>query len=123
VLVLLGCGDEDAPDTIAPPPGAESLTRAERGLLARSERQLAGYCARRLSPSGQPRAPSPRERAEAIASADRLIALAERKPHAEVETGVDLRLALGDLIENLEGANCDPAVIARLGEGLAGIPG
>ena len=122
-VLVAGCGEGDGAQTSSPEPAVQSLTRAERQLLERSESQLAAYCSRRVSPSGKPQAPSPRERARALAAVAELVALGARKPGAEVETGVDLRLALGDLVENLEGANCDPAVIARLTEGLAGIPG
>ena len=121
-LLVLGCGDGEGAQTSLPEPAIQPLTRAERQLLEQSEGQLAAYCSRRLSPSGQPRPPSAQERGRALAVVDELIALAERKPGVEVTTGVDLRLALGDLVENLEGANCDPAVIARLSEGLVGIP-
>jgi len=56
-----------------------------------------------------------------FAAAGALIGLARRKPTAELDVNQDLRLFLGDVLENLEGSNCDPRMVARLQAGLAGI--
>jgi hypothetical protein len=125
--LLGGCGgDEGSPATTetSPPTLREQrLTAEERDLARRSEREIAAYCRRlALSVAGERKSPSPRQEASAFAAADRLIGLARRKPAAEIETGVDLRLKLGDIAENLEGSNCDPRIVARLEAGFASVP-
>ena len=67
-------------------------------------------------------APSPGQERAAFGAADRLLGLAARKPTAPLGAGQDLRLFVSDVVENLEGSNCDPRMIARLERGLARIP-
>ncbi|MGH2819111.1 MAG: hypothetical protein ACRDJ5_00505, partial [Actinomycetota bacterium] len=84
---------------------------------------IVDYCRRRaLSLTDPDRRPTVRQQAEAFRAIDDLVALAGEKPRARVRRGVDVSLFLGDLTENLEGANCDPQILARLREGLATLP-
>lgn len=142
VLALLaanaGCGDEEksappAPTTTAgstptttagqSPRGRARLTGEERRLLTIYDRRIEAHCIRVGRSLVNPRAaPSPRQQERAFAAADALIALAAEKPTAPLGAGQDTRLFLSDTIENLEGSNCDPRMIARLSEGLAQIP-
>ena len=122
VLVLLGCGDSR--DAGPPEPAAEppTLTRDERRLLATYEGRIEVHCVRVARSLVDPgRAPTPAQERRAFAAADELAALVARKPRSEVDVGQDLQLYLSDVIENLEGSNCDPRMIARLEKWLAGI--
>jgi hypothetical protein len=98
------------------------LTRGERSLLTKSEARIAEYCRKyALTLSGR-KPPSAKQQEGAFEAADRLIALAQAKPEAEIQTGVDVRLKLGDIAENLQGANCDPSLVERIDQGLAEAP-
>jgi hypothetical protein len=127
LLALAGCGDDDgSPETPGTPPAAEEarrLTAGERNLIARSERRIQGYCTDlALSVTGQRKPPLAADRARAFTAVDDLVELASEKPAAQVEPGVDLRLHVGDIAENLQGSNCDREIITALDEGLARIP-
>jgi hypothetical protein len=119
---LASCGGEEEMD--APPrPAPSPLTAAERRSIASYERRIQDHCFRVASSLADPSAaPSPAQQRRAFQAADRLGALAARKPTAELDAGQDLRLFLGDVIENLEGSNCDPRMRARLAEALGRIP-
>lgn len=124
--LLGGCGgDPDSPpeapvQTTAPEP--RRVTAAERSAAFDSEQTIVAYCARlAASVTGEQRPPSQAREGKAFDAADRLLELASVKPAAEVQTGVDVRLFVSDVLENLEGFNCDPRLIARLEQGLASI--
>jgi hypothetical protein len=119
---LGGCGDEDPPVEEAGSRPSR-LTAEERRLLEVYEGRIQTHCVSVARSLVDPRAaPSPGEQQAAFAAADRLLALAARKPTAPLGAGQDLRLFVGDVAENLEGSNCDPRMIARLERGLARIP-
>lgn len=129
LLAAGGCGDEPAEPTpvvgttTAPAAEPASLTSRERGLLAGYDERINAHCVRVTGSLADPAsAPTPAQRRRAYAAADALIGLAAAKPDAPLGAGQDTRLFLADVIENLEGSNCDPAMIARLEEGLAAIP-
>jgi len=67
-------------------------------------------------------APKPAQVQRAFAAADAFIALARKKPTAPLDVGLDVRLHLSDVVENLEGANCDPRMTYYLERGLSSIP-
>jgi hypothetical protein len=116
-----GCGDDEPFDDAAPP--ATRLTAEERRAVDVYERQIQAHCNRVARSLVEPGAgPSRRQEERAFAAADALVALAAEKPTAPVGPGQDLRLFVSDVTENLEGSNCDPRMIARLEEGLGGIP-
>jgi hypothetical protein len=124
-LAAAGCGDsEDGPaaaTTVSGDPTA--LTKAERDQVREDEAAIVRYCrARALALSEPDERPSVAEQSRALEAVDALVALAAAKPEAEVRPGVALSLFLGDLTENLEGANCDPQILARLDAGLATVP-
>jgi len=88
------------------------------------DKRIQAHCVRVAASLTDPdAAPTPREKQNAFAAADGLIALAARKPTAPLGAGQDTRLFLSDVVENLEGFNCDPRMISRLERGLSGISG
>jgi hypothetical protein len=128
-VALAGCGGTDEDEGEDQPPGttvkveSSRLTAEERRLVRRSEASIVAYSRRAaVAVTGARSPPSARERGQALQSVDRLLELAAEKPTATVARGVDVRLFTGDLAENLEGANCDPAVIDRIEAGLASLP-
>ena len=125
VALAPGCGESateqgGTSSAVAEP---SRLRPKERRLLDVYERQIQAHCVRVARSLVDPRAgPSPRQEAEAFAAADELVALVARKPTAPFGPGQDLRLFLSDVVENLEGSNCDPRMVGRLEQGLAEIP-
>jgi hypothetical protein len=116
-----GCGDEDPVQKAGPRPSR--LTADERRLLDLYEGRIQTHCVRVARSLVDPRAaPSPGQQEAAFEAADRLLGLAARKPTAPLGAGQDLRLFVSDVVENLEGSNCDPRMIGRLEQGLARIP-
>ena len=119
-VVLAGCGAPSADESREPPP---VLTAAERRSVASYEGHIQEHCVRVAQSIADPgAAPTPEQQRRAYAAADALGALAARKPTAEVDVGQDLRLYLSDVVENLDGSNCDPRLRARLEEALEEIP-
>ena len=120
-IFAAGCGGSDAEPARTQPPA--KLTAAERRLITTYEGRIQAHCVRVARSLADPRAaPSPREERSAFEAADALAALAASKPTAMVDVGQDLRLYLSDVVENLEGSNCDPRMLARLERALAAIP-
>jgi hypothetical protein len=116
-----GCGSEDP----GPQGGSrpEPLRQEERREIKVLEGEIAAHCVAVSRSLIDPRAgPSAAEQRRAFWAADRLLELARRKPRAPLGAGQDLRLFVSDVVENLEGSNCDPRMIARLEQGLIGIP-
>jgi len=121
----VGCGGEDElPEArVAPAPAPARLTAEERRALGRYDRLIQGHCVRVAeSILGSGAGPSARQEMRAFAAADALVALAAEKPGAPLGAGQDTRLFLSDVLENLDGSNCDPRMTALLGQGLAQIP-
>lgn len=120
-VALLGCGAADGDRTRTVSPSA--LTGAERRMVATYEGRIQEHCIRVAQSLVDPSVvPSPRQQRRALGAADALGALAARKPTAEIDVGQDLRLFLSDVIENLDGSNCDPRMRARLEQALSTIP-
>jgi hypothetical protein len=108
-------------------PGGEAtpqrLDPTERRQITALEARISAHCVAVARSLVDPAAaPSAAEKRRAFAAADRLVALARRKPLAPLGAGQDLRLFVSDVVENLEGSNCDPRMIARLERGLVRIP-
>ncbi len=126
LVAIASCGDSGSPSTAATTPtgsSAKRLTADEQALVTRSDRTVARYCGHlALSLTGQSKSPSVEEQGRAFAATDRLIQLAREKPAAGVDTGVDMRLFLGDLAEDLEGSNCDQRLVDRIDLALATLP-
>lgn len=121
VVVAAGCGGED-PGRPDPAPPAK-LTAQERKLLKTYEARVATHCVRvARSLVDRDAAPSPAQQRRAFEAADALAALVASKPTAPVDVGQDLRLYLSDVVENLEGSNCDPRMVSRLEGALRTIP-
>lgn len=127
-LIAVGCGsDPDQPSEPSEPSGEERtapvrLSPRERQMVFAFDKRIQAHCVRVARTLTDPAsAPSPREARNAFAAADGLIALAARKPTAPLGAGQDVRLFLSDVVENLEGFNCDPRMISRLERGLASV--
>jgi len=122
-IAIAGCGEEESePAGDAPPDDADvrRLTSAERDLVLESEAAILGYCSSRAQALTDPsKRPTVAQQTRALEGVDALVELAAAKPSAELRSGSDVRLFVSDLAENLEGSNCDPAIIARLDAGLA----
>jgi hypothetical protein len=126
LALAAGCGGEASEGPATPEPATETpakLTAQERRLVSSYEGAIESHCVR-VSQSlvDPPAAPSLRQEEAAFEAADELVALAADKPTAPYGPGQDLRLFVSDVVENLEGSNCDPRMIARLEQGLAEIP-
>jgi hypothetical protein len=126
-MSLAGCGDDEPTTDGAEPTTTASqlqrLTAPDRERVRRSEAAILAYCERAAAAAtGAAKPPSARRQAAALDAVDDLVTLSRAKPDATLKPGVDLRLFVGDLTENLQGANCDPAIVARLDAGLASIP-
>ncbi len=124
VAVAAGCGGEaDRPGPAPEPAPPAKLTPQERRLLRTYEARIATHCVR-VARALVDRAagPSPAQQRRAFAAADALVGLVASKPTAPVDVGQDLRLYLSDVVENLEGSNCDPRMVSRLEDALQAIP-
>jgi hypothetical protein len=128
-LLPAGCADEESTTTVpsgpstAQAPAPQRLSAADRDRIRRSEAAILGYCERAaVAAAGTGEGPSARQRARALDAVDDLVSLAGDEPDAILKAGVDLRLFVGDLTEDLQGANCDPEIVTRLDAGLASIP-
>jgi hypothetical protein len=122
-LVAAGCGGSDDDATTTPVPGPAKLSGAERAALERDEAAIVRYCsARALSLTDPSERPTVAQQARALKAVDAIVALAVETPEANVRPKVDARLYLGDLVENLEGSNCDPLIVGRLEQGLGAVP-
>jgi hypothetical protein len=122
-IALLGCGSDQRPvtsETAAEPPvRAQRLPAPQQRRAFEAQHAISEYCRRRaLSLQSDEPPPSAMQAREALAAADRLVELARSRPFDLVQTGVDMRLYVGDLIEDLGNLSCDPALVRRLDEGL-----
>ncbi|HEV2811867.1 MAG TPA: hypothetical protein VGW10_01340 [Solirubrobacteraceae bacterium] len=120
IVLAAGCGGgSDDPPRAAPP---ARLTADERRLVREYEGRIQTHCVRvARSLVDRRAAPTAAQERRAFAAADALAALVARKPTAPVDVGQDLRLYLSDVVENLEGSNCDPRMVARLERALGAI--
>jgi hypothetical protein len=121
--LIAACGGEpsESPDRQAQ--ANLRVTASERQMIEAYDSRIATHCVRVSRGLVDPQAgPSPRQTRGAFNAARRLLALASEKPGAPLGAGQDLRLFVSDVIENLEGSNCDPRMIALLASGLAEIP-
>lgn len=123
-IALASCGDgEEAAPTTEVTADARRLTATDRDLVGDSEKAIVAYCRRAALGLTDPgKRPTVDQQARALEAVDALIELAGEKPAARLRPGVDVRLFIGDLAENLQGSNCDPNIIARLDQGLATLP-
>ena len=124
-MVAGGCHDQEPRTGTATPEATPEvhLSAAEKRRIRALEGRIGTHCVQVAQSLVDPDArPSPAEEAAAFKAADDLVALARAKPTALFDVGQDLRLLVGDVIENLEGANCDPRMVARLERGFATIP-
>ena len=127
LVAIAACGDGDSPDaagaTTTTGAAAKRLTAAEQAVVTRSQRAVQRYCGKlALSLTGQGKPPSAEEQSRAFVATDRLIELANEKPVAPLDTGLEMGLFLGDLAEDLEGSNCDSRLVERIDQALATLP-
>lgn len=123
VVVLTGCGSQEPANTrditTEPPVRPAKLPASQQRQAFSSQQAVSAYCRHRtLSLRGPQPPPSERDARRAFAAADRLVELARARPFDLVQTGVDMRLYLSDLIEDLGNLDCDPALVSRLEEGF-----
>ena len=125
-VAACGCGDGGTAGeerTAQPAGSAARLTADDRRLVAESDTAIQIYCRKRaLALTDPEKRPTVGQQARALEAVDALVALAREKPAARLRPGIDVRLFVGDLTENLEGSNCDPQIVARLHEGLSSLP-
>jgi hypothetical protein len=124
VVTLGGCGGDDGASTTA---SARRLTPDERLTARHAERAIYGYC-RRLArfAQGKGRKLPVGARSSAYEGVGSLTSLMREKPFAPVSTGlvgqrVDLYVHVGDIAEDLQGANCDPAIVDRIDQALGSV--
>lgn len=118
-----GGGDDGAPaDNTAPAAADPQLKKSELASLQRAEQVIVRYCAAwsGLTQGGGPR---PGQAEQARGAVDQIVDLVELKPRAPIGETSDVRLRAGDIAEGIEGANCDPALEARLESGIAAAVG
>jgi hypothetical protein len=120
---LASCGPDEPAKTVdstmQPPARQQELPARQQRQAFESQQTISAYCRKRAVSLQSPRPPpSAGEAREAFAAAERLVDLARARPFDLVQTGVDTRLYVGDLVEDLGNVNCDPALISRLEEGL-----
>jgi hypothetical protein len=121
VAALSACGGDE---------GEHAGTFEEPAVLSpvevrtvRSAREaVLAYCAAKLKASTDRTAVDPRSHTRALSALEQLGSLAEAKPEAEVGDGASVRLALGDIAENLEGTNCDQDLVELIEGRLAALP-
>jgi hypothetical protein len=114
-LAVASCGGDGSS-------GNGSLTAAERARVAQAERQINSYCASLALALRRGRPAATVETGPAFAAVDELSALARMKPDAVAARRRTTRELLGDIAEDLEGSNCSPPLLARIGQVLAGLP-
>lgn len=121
-MVAGGCGSEPSTSTTSaaePPAKPDELSASEQRRTFEAQQAITAYCGRvDLSLHGQGRPPSAARARQAKLAADRLAELARERPFDLVQTGVDTRLYVGDLLEDLSNVDCDPDVVAALERGL-----
>ena len=122
-MALAACGGDGPsaqPETAAQPaPPPQRLPEARQRDAFADQQEISEYCRRRaLSLQSNEAPPSPRDARRAFSAADHLAKLARDRPFDLVQTGVDMRLYVGDLVEDLGNLDCDPALVARLEDGL-----
>jgi hypothetical protein len=122
-MALAACGEDgtNAPteSVTQPPTPQRKLPETRQREVFADQQEISEYCRQRaLSLQTDEAPPSAPEARRALAAADRLAELARARPYDLVQTGVDMRLYVGDLVEDLENLSCDPALVARLAEGL-----
>ena len=123
-LALAACGGSEgdggeSPETREVP---RQLTPEETAEVSRLQETVNDYCvgvARYLA--GERAAPTGAELDRATEAVDKFAAMARENPSATLPSGADLRLALGDLAEDLEGSNCSAELVRRIDEELATI--
>lgn len=118
LIAPIGCGDEESRSA-----RPQRLSAAEQSIVTGAQAGIRSYC-RKIGlylTRGQP-LPTPLETQQVNGQVDRLIALAREKPEAEFRNRGTLRSLLGDMIEDLDGANCSDALQRRLAEGRAALP-
>lgn len=124
--IVAGCGGngEDGvtqPRTVAD--GGTELAPGEEDLVRRAQERVRSYCGQRVRAlAGQGNPPSPRDFYVVTQVIEELGVLAAEKPEAETAEGVSVRLALGDIAEDLEGTNCDPRLVEQIDQLLSTAP-
>lgn len=123
LIVALGaCGDEDGGGearTFDEPP---ALSKEEAHIVRDAQRRVRSHCSAKLKALATGGTLDAEAFARASAALARLGELAAAKPEAQLNDGTEVRLALGDIAEDLEGTNCDQALVEMIEARLAALP-
>ena len=128
-IAVAGCGgsdsdrdDEDQKASTEAASEAETVRGPPERVIRRTRDEVAVYCRRVARVLGGEPGPTAADYERVTSAIDRLVALAAQRPQATDAIGTTPRLALGDIAENLEGANCDPRLVERIDAALATLP-
>jgi hypothetical protein len=120
---LAGCGDEGGaagPLTYTEP---AKLSKQDYERIVRAQQAEHRFCRDvALSLSGDAEAPSERDYRRASRAIADLAALARVRPKERGPGGISPQLALSDMVEDVEGAHCDPRIIEQVNLALEGVP-
>jgi hypothetical protein len=124
---LAGCGDSgsssgDEETSSVETTTVEQVSGPPARVIRRAQTAVDTYCRRVAEALGEGRGPTPADFERVSSAIDQLVALAAQRPQATDPIGTTPRLALGDIAENLEGANCDPRLVERIDAALATLP-
>ena len=98
------------------------MTADEVTGVTNAENEIHAYCRKfGLYVAERGPAPSSADTEEALATADRLIALAREKPNALYQQD-PVRLVLDDLAEDLQGTHCGAGIEHKIEQALATVP-
>ena len=91
-------------------------------MVRDAQQGVTSYCRARARELGGGKPTSAKDLERVTSALERLAALAQAKPEAETGDGATVRLALGDIAENLEGTNCDERLVELIDSRLAELP-
>ena len=126
-VAVAGCGDSgssaaDDEASSVETTSVEQVSGPPARVIRRTQTAVGAYCGRVAAGLREGRGPTPADFERVSSAIDQLVALAAQRPQARDPLGTTPRLALGDIAENLEGANCDPRLVERIDAALATLP-
>lgn len=122
IAALSGCGDDDGESEARTFDEPSALSAEETRTVREAQRRVRSYCRAKLTALTTGGALDPEAFARASAALMRLGELAEAEPEAQLHDGTEVRLALGDIAEDLEGTNCDQDLVEMIEARLAELP-
>lgn len=122
IAALGACGDEDEGSEARTFDEPAALSKPEARTVRNAQRRVRAYCGAKLRALARGGTLNTQAYTRASAALDRLGELAEAKPEAQLNDGTEVRLALGDIAEDLEGTNCDQGLVEMIEARLAELP-